>query len=56
MNIGAVISDAVEFLSASIPQEIRIHAHVINREAQVMANATQISQLLLNLATKLIAV
>lgn len=51
VDIGTVITGAVQFLSNSIPPEIRVHAHVVPRGITVMANATQISRLLLNLAT-----
>jgi len=51
VDITAVIEGAVHFLTASIPPNIRIHAHIMPRKTIVMANATQISQLLLNLAT-----
>jgi len=51
VDITAVIEGAVQFLRASIPPNIRIHAHIMTRKNIVMANATQLSQLLLNLAT-----
>jgi len=51
VNITAVIEGAVQFLTASIPPNIRIQAHIMTRKTIVMANATQLSQLLLNIAT-----
>ncbi len=51
VNIGTVIEGAIQFLSASISPKIKIHSHVITGEMQVMANSTQISQLLSNLVT-----
>ena len=51
VDITAVIEGAVQFLTASIPPNVRIHAHIMTRKTLVMGNATQLSQLLLNLAT-----
>ncbi len=51
VSIDKVIAGAVKFLGASIPPEIKVLAHITTRSTLVMANDTQLSQLLLNLAT-----
>lgn len=47
--LGQVIKEALALLRASLPQSIEIKTNIVWNDAQVLANATQIHQIIMNL-------
>ncbi|MBW1939018.1 MAG: PAS domain S-box protein [Deltaproteobacteria bacterium] len=51
VELGPIIKESLKFLRSSIPATIRIDQHISAESDTVLADATQISQVLLNLCT-----
>jgi len=49
--LGPVVEEAVQFLSHTLPATLEIEKHISENDEKVMANPTQIYQLLLNICT-----
>ncbi|WP_321403125.1 ATP-binding protein [Maridesulfovibrio sp.] len=50
-DIGEVVKETVDFIKASLPRNIRVSAHVPEGAPLVMADPTQIHQVIMNLCT-----
>lgn len=51
VNIGYIVKEAVKLLRATIPTTIEIKQHIDSRSMIVLANHTQIHQIIMNLCT-----
>ncbi len=51
INIGTVILESIKLLRSSIPASIEIRQHIQNDVDAILADATQINQVLINLCT-----
>lgn len=51
MDVRPIIKEVIKFLQASLPSSIEIHQSLMSESAIVLANATQIHQVLTNLCT-----
>jgi PAS domain S-box-containing protein len=51
LNLGPIIKEGLKLLRASIPATIEIRQDILNTEANVLAEPTQIHQILINLCT-----
>ncbi len=51
LQIGPVIKEALILLRASLPQSIEMRTNLACADAQVLANATQLHQIIMNLGT-----
>jgi signal transduction histidine kinase/ActR/RegA family two-component response regulator len=51
LEIHIVIREAIKFLKASIPKSVEIRADIVNHDTLVLADATQIHQVVMNLCT-----
>lgn len=51
LQLGPVVKDALALLRASLPQSIEIRTNIVCKDAQVLANATQLHQIIMNLGT-----
>jgi CheY-like chemotaxis protein len=54
VNIGAVVSETLELLEASLPATIRLEAHIKAGDAAVVGDATYLHQVAMNLCTNAI--
>lgn len=50
-DIGEVVKETVDFIKASLPRNIRVSAHVPEGAPHVLADPTQIHQVIMNLCT-----
>lgn len=50
-DIGEVVREAVDFIKASLPRNIEVHAKVPEEQPLIMADPTQIHQVIMNLCT-----
>lgn len=51
VQLGPVIMEALSFLRASLPQSIEIRTNIACQDALVLANVTQLHQIIMNLGT-----
>jgi PAS domain S-box-containing protein len=51
VNIGSVVSETLELLSASLPASIRLESHLSAGDAAVIGDATYLHQVTMNLCT-----
>lgn len=51
VQLAALVEESLKLLRASIPANIEIRKHIVNSELPLMADATQIHQILINLCT-----
>ena len=51
MSLGPVVEESVRLLRATLPARVALYAHLGEGVPEVMADATQVEQVLLNLAT-----
>ncbi len=54
IDIGVAVREAVGLLRASTPPAVRIHQHLDSGAGTVLANASQVQQIVMNLATNAI--
>lgn len=51
VNLGSIVLEALRFLRASLPATIEIRQHIESKAAAVLADPTQIHEVLINLCT-----
>ncbi|MBU1564686.1 MAG: response regulator [Proteobacteria bacterium] len=51
LQLGPVIKEALALLRASLPQSIEIRTRIACQDAQILANVTQLHQIIMNLGT-----